>query len=229
MLTLHCIFPNEFLLALDIIDRRLVRRILTEGQAVTANHEPDQATVGGRERTRRDSAIARKEDFYFVTSASTTSNHPFPPTTQPPPHQKNRWQTKGYEVRLQAWNCSCPAFTLSAFGNLGPEPSSPLSSSPERSSHHVNEHEDDEYASCSHDYGGEVDVRADADADDTNAYSFGGTLPMHPESTPAACKHILACLLVAVCPGLGGIGRDGPQVATLGLEEIAALCAGWGG
>ena len=27
LLTLHCLFPNEFLLALDILDRRLVRKL----------------------------------------------------------------------------------------------------------------------------------------------------------------------------------------------------------
>jgi hypothetical protein len=28
LLTLHCLFPNEFLLALDILDRRLVRKLV---------------------------------------------------------------------------------------------------------------------------------------------------------------------------------------------------------
>lgn len=31
LLTLHCLFPNEFLLALDILDRRLVRKLVVIG------------------------------------------------------------------------------------------------------------------------------------------------------------------------------------------------------
>ncbi|KAJ5383295.1 Zinc finger SWIM-type [Penicillium concentricum] len=63
MLTLHCLFPNDFLPALDILDRKLT------------------------------------EDIFIVISASEPSL----------PSQK------GYEVRLRAWNCSCPTFTLSAY------------------------------------------------------------------------------------------------------------------
>jgi hypothetical protein len=66
MLTLHCLFPNDLLPALDILDRKLVRRIISE-----------------------------IDDIFIVISAS--------------PSQK------GYEVRLRAWNCSCPTFTLSAY------------------------------------------------------------------------------------------------------------------
>ncbi|KAL2836830.1 hypothetical protein BJY01DRAFT_251787 [Aspergillus pseudoustus] len=230
MLTLHCIFPNEFLLALDIIDRGLVRRITAEDQIMPPNQEIEHPEAKPQERIK-DNASTRKEDFFFVTSASTTSNYSSLSTTQLPPHQLNRWQTKGYEVRLQAWNCSCPAFTLSIFRNLGHEPSSPLSPSPEIPSPDVNERGNGESSSPTSDHAGEAGADADADAgaDDAVAYSFGGTLPLHPESAPAVCKHILACLLTAVCPGLGGEGRGGGQFVTLGMEEVAALCAGWGG
>ncbi|KAL2809531.1 hypothetical protein BJX63DRAFT_405270 [Aspergillus granulosus] len=221
MLTLHCLFPNEFLLALDILDRGLVRRILTEDRAVPGNHEPEDSEVEPLGRARGDGASTRKEDFFFVTSASTTSSHS-------PPHQPTRWQTKGYEVRLQAWNCSCPAFTLSAFRHIGPEPASPPSPSPERLTPGGKESRAEESPSTS-DHVGDVGAEADADADGTDAYSFGGTLPLHPESAPAVCKHILACLLAAMCPGLGGESRGGGQFVTLGMEEVAALCAGWGG
>lgn len=37
LLTLHCLFPNEFLLALDILDRRLVRKL-----AVSANGDQNK-------------------------------------------------------------------------------------------------------------------------------------------------------------------------------------------
>jgi len=34
--------------------------------------------------------------------------------------------TTSYEVRLRAWNCSCPAFAFSAFPTIHPEPSTPV-------------------------------------------------------------------------------------------------------
>ncbi|KAL2787840.1 hypothetical protein BJX66DRAFT_340809 [Aspergillus keveii] len=230
MLTLHCIFPNEFLLALDILDRGLIRRVVTEDAALPANREPEALATEPREGSQNDDSSTRKEDLFFVTSASTTSNHQLLSNTQPKAHQQNRWQTKGYEVRLQAWNCTCPAFTLSAFRNLGPEPSLPLSPSTDRLSSGVNECRDDKSPSSTSNHAGEVSAQADADVDDTVAYSFGGTLPMHAESAPAVCKHILACLLVAMCPGLGGKkSGEGGRFVALGMEEVAALCAGWGG
>ncbi|KAL3442598.1 hypothetical protein BJX65DRAFT_312641 [Aspergillus insuetus] len=229
MLTLHCIFPNEFLLALDILDRGLARRVVTEDTTVPANLEPETLATEPREGSQNDDSSTRKEDLFFVTSASTTSNHQPPSNTQPKAHQQNRWQTKGYEVRLQAWNCTCPAFTLSAFRNLGPKLSSPLSPSPDRLSSGVNERGDDKSPSSTSNHAGEVGAQADADVDDTGAYSFGGTLLMHPESAPAVCKHILACLLVAMCPGLGGKSGGSERFVALGMEGVAALCAGWGG
>ncbi|KAJ0423827.1 hypothetical protein BJY00DRAFT_277502 [Aspergillus carlsbadensis] len=229
MLTLHCIFPNELLLALDIIDRGLVRRVLTEDTTVPAKREPEISETEHQKKSKSDSSSTWKEDFFFVTSASTTSNRQLRSNTQPKPHQQNHWQTKGYEVRLQAWSCTCAAFTLSTFRNLGPEPSSPLSPSPERLKSGVNERVDDKSPSSTSDHAGEVGAQADADVDDIGAYPLGGTLPMHPESSPAVCKHILACLLVAKCPGLGGKSGGGGRFAALRMGEVAALCAGWGG
>ncbi|KAJ5874488.1 uncharacterized protein N7529_002918 [Penicillium soppii] len=83
MLTLHCLFPNDFLPALDILDRKLVRMV----------------RVG-----------TRTEDIFLVTSTS-------------PPSRKSassHQQDKSYEVRLRAWNCSCPTFALSAYRDQPP-------------------------------------------------------------------------------------------------------------
>ncbi|KAJ6186315.1 hypothetical protein N7519_007616 [Penicillium mononematosum] len=84
MLTLHCLFPNDFLPALDILDRKLVRRIVRSDHA-----SPETA----------------QEDIFIVISASVPPSLPGSSTSQ----------EKGYEVRLRAWNCSCPTFTLSAY------------------------------------------------------------------------------------------------------------------
>ncbi|KAJ5959043.1 uncharacterized protein N7479_006193 [Penicillium vulpinum] len=89
MLTLHCLFPNDFLPALDILDRKLIRRIIRS----------DHAT----------SPEAAQEDIFIVISASA-----------PPPLPSTSSEEKGYEVRLRAWNCSCPTFTLSAYRDSPP-------------------------------------------------------------------------------------------------------------
>jgi hypothetical protein len=84
LLTLHCLFPNDLLLALDIIDRRLIRR---------CHNRHDENGIENEE----DISI---NEVFFVASTSTNQ-----PTTQ----------EKTYEVRLNAWNCSCPAFAMRAF------------------------------------------------------------------------------------------------------------------
>ncbi|KAL4743225.1 hypothetical protein BDV11DRAFT_179249 [Aspergillus similis] len=248
MLTLHCIFPNEFLLALDILDRGLVRRVRnhacsqhnTSTGIEDGEHEDEHATETRNQS--KDSSQTGKEDFFFVTSASTissTSKPPFPASQHPRGgyHQAQRqrevWQEKGYEVRLQAWNCTCPFFTISAFRDMAPEPSSPSSWSDQTVSADGNGSEkatpnrvDSETFSAGAGAGADT-VGTNAYAD---AYSFGGTLPLHQESAPPVCKHILACLLAALCPALGVNGGDEEgRFVTLDREEIAALCAGWGG
>lgn len=242
MLTLHCIFPNEFLLALDILDRGLVRRVRSHAcsQQNTSTgiedgkDEDEHATENQTQLL--DSSQTTKEDFFFVTSASTISSTPKPPSQHSGDHQeaqrqRQAWQEKGYEIRLQAWNCTCPFFTISAFRDMIPEPSSPSSSSDQTVSA-----DGDGNEKATHNRVGYENFSADASTDTVytnayaDAYSFGGTLPLHQESAPPVCKHILACLLAALCPGLGVNGRDEEgRFVTLDKEEIAALCAGWGG
>ena len=82
--TLHCLFPNELLPALDLLDRRLVTRMVCADQA---GHRP----------------------VFQVRSS------------QPP--SRSRFQggvRTSYEVRLTAWNCSCPAFVFAAFAPAAP-------------------------------------------------------------------------------------------------------------
>ncbi|KAL4959426.1 uncharacterized protein BDV14DRAFT_184746 [Aspergillus stella-maris] len=275
MLTLHCIFPNEFLLALDILDRGLVRRVnIHEGGDEDADKEQDdlESTAGTQIEGSTTPMGTRKEDFFFVTSASmiptsssskpkTPSSRSLYPTSQAvsgPEELRNgiqsrkdkQWQEKGYEVRLQAWNCTCPPFTLSAFRDLGPEPlpSSPpssdtlsRSSSPESSPVHGQTHPEKtgDHSSPKHDHRtAEADTSSPTTDSNTPAYTFGGTLPLHAVSAPPVCKHILACLLVAICPRLGSGSEGGESEIEGGLtggfvrlerEEVAALCAAWGG
>ena len=77
-----------------------------------------------------------------------------------------------YEVRLNAWNCSCPAFTFSAF---------PLE-----------ENESETRKS----------ETAAESMDGDEGWRFGGlSLEGAPAGT-AVCKHLLAAVLVERCGGL---------------------------
>lgn len=96
MLTLHCLFPNDFLPALDILDRKLVRRIMRSDQSATSLEKP-------------------QEDIFIVISASAPPSLPSSSVSQ----------EKGYEVRLRVWNCSCPTFTLSAYRDSQPPANHP--------------------------------------------------------------------------------------------------------
>jgi hypothetical protein len=102
MLTLHCLFPNDMLPALDILDRKLVRR-LARANRHTANQAERTSTQRGPKATEAN------EDMFIVISASV------PPRLDAPPPSSTHNHEKGYEVRLRTWNCSCPTFTISAY------------------------------------------------------------------------------------------------------------------
>ncbi|KAI5368166.1 Putative Zinc finger, SWIM-type [Septoria linicola] len=89
LLTLYALFEKELLPALDLLDRNLVSRLRVTCSAGVA----EQAEQ-----------VDGKPGFYLVRSAQ-QHNHRNP----------NYEHVNYYEVRLEAWSCSCPAFTFSAF------------------------------------------------------------------------------------------------------------------
>ncbi|PWY65335.1 hypothetical protein BO70DRAFT_254620, partial [Aspergillus heteromorphus CBS 117.55] len=195
MLTLHCIFPNELLLALDILDRNLVKRF------VRGDNPP------GHPADAHVTTPPTTEDVFLVLSASTNSGITTPSAPSKP--RPSELDQKGYEVRLLAWNCTCPTFTLAGFRNLlGPEVDENEGSSLLRPD--LNEPPRRPVALQSH-------------------YSFGGTLTrgLTKSSPPAVCKHLLACLLKVRCPGLFGHREN--DAVSVSAAELAGWCAGWGG
>lgn len=213
MLTLHCLFPNELLLALDVLDRGLVRRLVTlqddqddpDGQE---NHKDEDDPMTGTglsdlapsSQTRK---ISEKEAIFQVISASASASASTSTTRQPD-------KDKGYEVRLQAWNCTCPTFALCVFRDLH------LHSDSDSDSDH------------DHDLVLEPDPKSKSRSDGDGAlydYRFGGTLTRGSTglSLPV-CKHLLACMLLVRCPRLFGTGHSTLVTA----EELAGWCAGWG-
>ena len=107
LLTLHVLFQNELLPALDLLDRGLVTQLRC--------HSPSQALNQARENLPAvDEETAKTfqgSGTYYVLSgqaqASRTSNSRFRNATYE--------HTTYYEVHLSAWSCSCPAFAFSAF------------------------------------------------------------------------------------------------------------------
>jgi hypothetical protein len=198
ILSLHCIFPNDLLPALDILDRGLVHRLVcADVDAMTAQDRTSAASL----RPSHISALStdqavRSEDMFLVASTSTAS-----PRGAASSALATQGPEKGYEVRLHAWNCTCPTFTLSGFRDL----SSRLKVPTEILSHAM--------------------LR---DPDETVVYPFGGTLTCATDRvSPPVCKHILASLLFVRCPALFGANGDGKRMVS--MEELAGWCAGWGG
>jgi hypothetical protein len=200
LLTLHCLFPNDLLPALDILDRRLVQRLVREDKAVTTPEHNDRLATEHQNTGQAETAYVEKnnsqlEDIFFVISASTA-----PPQGVPSSTSSTQEQLKGYEVRLHAWACTCPTFTLSAFRDIHSR----------------------------------MDVSAEIPSGSVlrdlgpGCYPFGGTLScVTDRGSPPVCKHILACILFARCPGLFGGSGDGRRPVS--MEELAGWCAGWGG
>jgi hypothetical protein len=253
LLTLHVLFPNEFLPALDLLDRRLVTRFRIRRNPLGET----TATVGSGERERereRNTTEARSDAHRRGNLPGTTveqgggpnteamdvdtpaSQPPEPPragtmevlpqqTSETPsnkdvlaqtqPHntdtlyyvrsaqqRTSRFNTTydtttSYEVRLRAWNCSCPAFAFSAFPSVHPEPSVSRYNEAEGVTKGVVDSKDLEWV-------------------------FGGV--SLGEGMPPVCKHLLACVLVERCGMFGGFVEE----RDVSVEEAAGWAAGWG-
>ena len=106
-----------------------------------------------------------------------------------------------YEVRLDAWNCSCAAFAFSAFGR----------------DVDGDEEDDDER-------GARPDDKNQDERREKLDWAFGGTLTRPGTVTPT-CKHILAAVLGKQLPSLFGAGVVEKEVSSV---EAAGWAAGWG-
>ncbi|EAW07984.1 uncharacterized protein ACLA_027060 [Aspergillus clavatus NRRL 1] len=208
MLTLHCLFPNELLLALDILDRALVRRFTQEapvharGSCLVQEHASSRSSPGGLNPGHAEDP---GEDVFHVISTSAA----LPASPSRPPLARTE---QGYEVRLHAWNCTCPTFTLNVFRDPGPETPPSVNG-----------------AGAGAGAGGEDGESHVADSSPRSSlpYRFGGTLTCGAtRAAPPVCKHLLACLLMVRCPGLFGGSRDGSDRVVLSAAELAGWCAG---
>lgn len=108
ILTLHTLFPNELLPALDLLDRGLVTRFKLHGeQTLESEDTPYEETHDEFSTSGRESQVIKQNATYYVRSAQ-----------QAAANARSKYRVDNpiyYEVHLNAWSCSCPAFAFAAF------------------------------------------------------------------------------------------------------------------
>ncbi|KAK3646603.1 hypothetical protein LTR56_000507 [Elasticomyces elasticus] len=123
LLTIHVLFQNELLPALDLLDRSLVTRLrldrpgAVEGTTMPNDAESNSMTTG--QCRNQEAPAIRSASTYYVRSAQQQQQSSR--NTSSRYRNASYEQTTYYEVRLNAWSCSCPAFAFSAFPVTSPE------------------------------------------------------------------------------------------------------------
>lgn len=105
LLTLHTLFPNELLPALDLLDRGLVTRFTLgrEGMSDKAPGNAHDHSDTTNEPPEHRSTTNQSATYYVRSSAV---------------NARSKYRVDNptyYEVHLNPWSCSCPAFAFSAF------------------------------------------------------------------------------------------------------------------
>lgn len=226
LLSLQVLFPNEFVPALDLLDRRLVTRFRVCDQSLAPHRASNQKKNVNTPSTENDPPI--QQPSHASSNQQTSGNVPNLeiadevmvdlPTL---PHNNTIYYVRSaqqrssrfstsydtlttYEVRLLAWNCSCPAFAFAAFPAMHPEPAA----------------ETYEVPLLDKDQGLEVNTeRHNAEGH----WMFGGV--SFGAGMPPVCKHLLACVLAEKCDGLFGAFVEEREIS---VQEAAGWAAGWG-
>ncbi|PTB70096.1 hypothetical protein BBK36DRAFT_1189514 [Trichoderma citrinoviride] len=197
LLTLHVIFPNLLLPALDMLDRGLVSRLVVAdgeeqraSEAATASvlsHAVVEAEIGSTDEQStsrsanngQEPGVTGRICMYTVQSAAS-------PTSRRRRHTPLRAKT--YAVHLDAWNCSCGGFALDAYS-------------------HYDAKSKDEQQPCQ---SSALPLRP-------------ASLELaSPDDDFPCCKHLLACLLAEKWKTTTGHVRD----RYITKEELAAIIGG---
>ncbi len=233
-LTLHVLFPHELLPALDLLDRGLITRLtsLPASQGDGADNSNSDTKTPAREShlpspnpgptaIRPHTTTSKREhevevEVFYVQSASSTTTTGKTTTGK---YSSRRAAAPAsaafYEVRLDSWNCSCPAFSVSAFQGLG--------------------FDDTATATAIASFESEIPEQPPFKSDQSDRkgpgahepWRFGGiaTNPSSAARSVPSCKHILAAVLAKVAPGLFA---DRVIERAVGREELVGWGAGWG-
>lgn len=233
LMTLHVLFPNELLPALDLLDRDLVTRYKIQSSSpatttseapldgVTNPHgEPRTETAsdetapanqsGKRSTTTAAAAATTTTPIYYVRSAQSTSNNAHSKRYRDPMATSTH-----YEVRPLAWSCSCPAFTFAAFPFQ--------STSSHQSSHQTSHNSSHQYHHNFPRQSSTSDSQPHTETAKSKIPWFAGGLSTGQEVP--ICKHLLACTLVEQTGLFGAFVRE----REVNFEEMVGWAAGWGG
>ena len=193
--TLHFLFPHELLPALDLLDRKLVTQLVIKRSAESGLNDVTSLPV--ESNTPIVATEQPQWEIFYVQSASATES-----TWKNNSRYRKVYNPTGmyYEVRLEAWNCTCPAFAYSAFGGV-------LDLGHDLASEEVG-----------HD---QMESRTEGDQPE---WRFGGIVTRDGTGAPV-CKHILAAVLGKALPGLFGNGVEKKEIAAV---EAAGWGGGWG-
>ena len=123
-----------------------------------------------------------------------------------------------YEVRLNAWNCSCPAFTVSSFSS-----STSYITSTSHTTHTTSTSHTSHTAHTNHTT---TSPFHPPKTEENGKPSFGGFRRGKDERLPPICKHLLACLL-SEWSGRDGVFEWGVHCRKVSRDEMAGWAGGW--
>ncbi|KAL8841754.1 MAG: hypothetical protein Q9170_000787 [Blastenia crenularia] len=201
LLTLHVLFPNELLPALDLLDRKLVTRLVL---SPTPSTNSDANTTDGASIVNVNS---KTRTVYYVRSSQQSRSRFSSSRT----YDAFASSGQNYEVRLKAWNCSCPAFAFvsvecmvdASLGELGVQ--------------------DDEERRGDIEGESVKEGARDEDGGKREDNIFGGLIRGGGEMP--VCKHLLACLLAENWVGFEAFVEE----RAVERDEMSGWAAGWGG
>ena len=102
LLTLHALYPNILLPALDLLDRHLITRLVCRERTDTELERVGEAHQALSKDAEKDRSV------YYVHSSA-------PQPSRRRATSRLVTDTTNYEVRTTAWSCTCPAFTYAVF------------------------------------------------------------------------------------------------------------------
>ncbi|EXJ93286.1 hypothetical protein A1O1_01678 [Capronia coronata CBS 617.96] len=223
--TLHVLFPHELLPALDILDRGLVNRLTVRRDGDVHEQRPPKlgepgSSTGLEVKTdlRHATDAYHGCEVYYVQSSSavTSRSNTYSRVGRSRAigssgysSRKLDASTTFYEVRLDSWNCSCPAFSVSAFQGLNID----------RDEHEMNDSRMDRARDISR------SPKATPASVESAGWMFGGMATNTCSGSMPSCKHILAAVLAKSAPELF---NSGMCVRLVSREELAAWGGGWG-
>lgn len=205
-LTLHVLYPNELLPALDLLDRGLLYQLSASApQNQEARSLPAQKRIYHVRSAQEPPSWQRKQQHHShraeIADAGAAAD-------------EMRADVTYYETRPWAWNCGCPAFAFAAF---------PAAVGFDQRRQQQQHQSSVEVSDAQYEDIGVQGVTERTGGERHREWMVGGL--MRGVDAPV-CKHLLACVLVEHCGGLFGRFVKEREAS---LDEIVAWGAGWGG